>query len=282
MAKGKGSEDAVYVRIMDELFKKHSAKQKSEFEWDRKELTEIAKALGVKEPKNLGDNIYAIRHGRNLLPKKILDLSKPRHWLLLPNGKSKYKFVKAKNGRFDPDRALRPTKIPNSTPQIVEGYALTDEQAVLARIRYNRLIDIFLGINAFSLQSHLRTTVEHFSRSQIETDEIYVGVDKTGVQYVIPVQAKGAHEIIGAVQAIQDIYCCKEKFPKLVCRAIAAQTIEVTKHASGTNIYTVGLIELGIDSGTAYDVSKLNERHFQLVFHSDITETDLKEYKKES
>lgn len=280
MPKRAKSQDAVYIRIMEALFKRHKAHRQNEFDWQRSEITDIAHSLGAKVPANLGDNIYAIRHGRNLLPDKIVELAQPRHWLLLPNGKSKYRFVKAKNANFELDRTLRTVKVPNSTPQIVEANALTDEQAVLARIRYNRLIDLFLGVNAFALQSHLRTTVEHFRRSQIETDEIYVAVDKAGVQYVIPVQAKGRHETIGAVQAIQDIYCCQEKFPRLVCRAVAAKTVDIEKHASGVDIYTVGLMELGIEPDTSYDVTKIQERHFELVLHGDITENDLAEYRK--
>ncbi|MGH6826269.1 hypothetical protein [Methyloceanibacter sp.] len=278
----KGDTATVYIRVMKELFARHSAEKVDEFEWSRSEIKEICEALGVREPKNLGDNIYSIRHGREALPEEILKLAKPRHWLLLPNGKGKYKFVKAKNGPFAPDTTLRAIKVPNSTPQIVERYALGDEQAVLARIRYNRLIDLFLGIAAFPLQSHLRTTVEHFARSQIETDELYVGVDKCGIQYVIPVQAKGRDEIIGAVQAIQDIYCCRERFPHLVCKAIAAQTIDISKTGSGTDVYTIALMELAIDAGSAYDVSKVQERHFKLVEHTEITSADLDEYKKQS
>lgn len=272
----------VYIKVMKELFDRHSAKTVDEFAWSRSEIKEICGALSVKEPKNLGDNIYSIRHGRESLPEEILKLARLRHWLLLPNGKGKYKFVKAKNGPFAPDKTLRAIKVPNSTPQIVERYALGDEQAVLARIRYNRLIDLFLGIAAFPLQSHLRTTVEHFARSQIETDELYVGVDKFGVQYVVPVQAKGRDEIIGAVQAIQDIYCCGERFPHLVCKAIAAQTIDISKTDSGTDIYTIALMELAIDVDSAYDVSKVQERHFRLVEHTEITPADLDEYKKQS
>ncbi|MEA2975904.1 MAG: hypothetical protein QOF19_1424 [Alphaproteobacteria bacterium] len=266
---------------METLFESHAAGSHDEFEWNRDEISQIAGKLGVQVPKNLGDNIYSIRHGRELLPEKILALAYPRHWLLLPNGKSKYKFVKAKNGPFKPDATLRPIKVPNSTPQIVESYALGDEQAVLARIRYNRLIDLFLGASTFPLQSHFRTTVQHFSKSQIETDELYVGVDKTGIQYVIPVQAKGRNEIIGAVQAVQDLYCCNEKFPQLVCRAIAAQTIDISKNASGIDVYTIALMELGIDAGTQYDVSKIQERHFKLVQHTEITAADLDAYKKQ-
>ena len=79
--------------------------------------------------------------------------------------------------------------MPDSTPGIIARYSFNDEQAVLARVRYNRLIDIFLGIACLSLQNHFRTTVP--GMGQVETDEIYVGVDKGGSHYVVPVQAKG-------------------------------------------------------------------------------------------
>ena len=77
------------------------------------------------------------------------------------------------------------TKIPDATPSIVEKYALDDEQALLTKLRYNRLIDIFTGVTCYSLQNHLRTTVPGIG--QVETDEIYVGVDKLGRQFVFPV-----------------------------------------------------------------------------------------------
>ena len=80
-------------------------------------------------------------------------------------------------------------KIPDATPEIITANDQGDEQAVLARIRYNRLIDIFLGLTAYSLQNHFRTFVK--GMGQIETDEVYVGVNKQGQQFVIPVQAKG-------------------------------------------------------------------------------------------
>lgn len=65
---------------------------------------------------------------------------------------------------------LAETKIPDSTPGIIAKYALNDEQALLAKVRYNRLIDIFTGVACYSLQSHLRTTVPKIG--QVETDEI--------------------------------------------------------------------------------------------------------------
>jgi len=75
-----------------------------------------------------------------------------------------------------PNPNLAETKVPDATPGIVAKYAFNDEQALLARLRYNRLVDIFTGVTCYSLQSHLRTTVP--SMGQVETDEIYVGLDK--------------------------------------------------------------------------------------------------------
>src|SRR5438105_12357136 len=116
------------------------------------------------------------------------------------------------------------TKVPDSTPGIIIMYALGDEQALLAKLRYNRLIDIFTGVTCYSLQSHLRTTVPNIG--QVETDEIYIGLDRRGAHYVFPVQAKGGKDKLGIVQVEQDFALCAVKFPSLICRPIAAQFIE--------------------------------------------------------
>ncbi len=41
-------------------------------------------------------------------------------------------------------------KVPDATPGLVTKYALDDEQGLLARLRYNRLIDIFTGLVCYS------------------------------------------------------------------------------------------------------------------------------------
>lgn len=114
--------------------------------------------------------------------------------------------------------------MPDATPEIVLAYAHTDEQALLAKVRYNRLIDVFLGVTAYSLQSHLRTTVKDIG--QIEIDEIYVAIDATGRQFVLPVQAKGGKDQLSAVQSEQDMAFCRAKYPSLICRAVSAQFME--------------------------------------------------------
>lgn len=58
-----------------------------------------------------------------------------------------------------PHEQMIEVKVPDSTPGLVARYALSDEQALLAKVRYCRLIDVFTGVACYSLQSHLRTHV---------------------------------------------------------------------------------------------------------------------------
>jgi hypothetical protein len=122
---------------------------------------------------------------------------------------------------IEPTQNLAETKIPDATPGIIDMYALSDEQALLAKVRYNRLVDVFLGITCYSLQNHLRTTVPGLG--QVETDEVYIGIDKRGAQYVIPVQAKGGSDKLSTVQIGQDFALCDHRFPELVALPVAAQ-----------------------------------------------------------
>ena len=143
---------------------------------------------------------------------------------------------------------------------------MSDEQALLAKVRYNRLIDIFLGLTTYSLQNHLRTTVKEMG--QIEVDEIYVGVNRNGQQFVIPVQAKGGTDQLGVTQTRQDMACCIEKFPRLMCRPISAQFMADD---------VIALFELTLEGR---DVKVVEERHYRLVPAEDIGEQDLRDYSK--
>lgn len=158
-------------------------------------------------------------------------------------------------------------KIPDGTPEIIVRYAQSDEQALLAKLRYNRLLDVFLGITCSSLQSHLRTAVPGVG--QIETDEVYVGIDRSGAHFVVPVQAKGPRDRIGAVQVGQDVALCRAKFPHLRCRPVAAQML-----ADGRIV----LFEFGASD----NVEVVREVHFQLVRSSEISEEDLERYRRMS
>jgi len=135
---------------------------------------------------------------------------------------------------------------------------------LLARVRYNRLIDIFLGLTTYSLQNHLRTTVTNMG--QIEIDEIYVGVNKSGQQFVVPVQAKVGKDKLAVVQTSQDLGYCAEKYPNLTPRAISAQFLQNK---------VIALFELTLEND---EVTVVEERHYCLVAAKSITDEDLRTY----
>lgn len=132
----------------------------------------------------------------------------------------------------------------------------------MARVRYNRLIDIFTGITTYSLQNHLRTKVP--SIGQIEIDEIYVGVNKKGEHFIIPVQAKSGNDSIGITQVKQDLEYCNYRYPTLKHKAIAV-------HAKEPNL--IAMFELIIQND---ELKVVEERHYRLVPASEISDDDLR------
>jgi len=252
-----------YQAIIERIFK-DNFQGNDEFEFDREDVVSVAGAVNMDLPKNLGDVIYSFRY-RNELPESIrATATDGREWIIEGAGRGRYRFKQVKQSRIEPRPELVTIKIPDATPEIISAYSLNDEQALLAVVRYNRLVDIFLGITAFSLQNHLRTTVVEIG--QIEIDEIYVGLDRQGRQFVVPVQAKTGSDKHGVVQSQQDISCCAQKFPELVCRAVSAQFM-------AENI--IALFELAVLNG---ELKVIDEKHYQLVPATAISADELKLY----
>ena len=213
----------------------------------------------------MGDGpIYSYRY-RTTLPDEITSTQPPgKEWVILGRGVSEYEFRLVSTSKIVPNQSLLATKIPDATPEIIKRYAYSDEQALLARVRYNRLVDTFFGIAAYSLQNHLRTRVE--SIGQIEIDEIYVGVDRNGRHFVIPVQAKGGGDKLGYAQLYQDLEYCRQKYPRLVCRPLAAKFGESAR---------IAMFQLTI----AEDAVKIvRECHYDLVPEDSISEDELLGY----
>lgn len=257
---------ANYDAIVAAIFAKHYRKGRKSFQFVRDEMSAAAKKLKITLPKNLGDLIYSFRFRKDLPSSISKTAPKGMEWIIELAGHGKYRFRLGKVSRIVPRANLMTIKIPDATPEIIAQYALSDEQALLAKVRYNRLLDVFLGIATYSLQNHLRTTVS--GTGQIEVDEIYVGVNRQGTQFVIPIQAKGGKDQIGAVQARQDIACCAEKFPGLVCRPLAAQFVDKD---------IIVLFEL-TEQGD--EIRVVDERHYKLVPAKNISSADIALYKK--
>lgn len=256
-----------YEALIETIFVRHYKNGDTVVAFPREDLEGTAKKLKIQLPKNLGDVIYSFRY-RNPLPARILATQPPgQEWLIEGSGRAKYEFRLVPINRIAPNPNLVVTKIPDATPEIISASSLSDEQALLAKVRYNRLIDVFLGLTAYSLQNHLRTTVR--GMGQIEIDEVYVGIDKHGCQYIIPVQAKGGSDQLSTVQAKQDIACCAEKFPELVCRAISAQFMDDSQ---------IALFELCLDEAGL--VRTVEERHYKLVPADQISVADRESYRR--
>ena len=256
---------ASYEAIVERIFLSAYADGDHQVRFLRQDIADAAVELGLNTPRNLGDVVYSFRY-RRPLPQSIIDKAPPgRSWVIMPDGIAKYVFVAMAFTDIRPNPRLAETKIPDATPGVVARYSLSDEQALLARLRYNRLVDVFTGVACYSLQSHLRTSVTNLG--QIETDEVYVGVDKAGVHYVFPVQAKGGRDVISVVQIAQDFELCAAKFPNLVARSIAAQFMDDD---------LIAMFELERDGA---EVRISTEQHYRLVDHAELDEQDLQTYR---
>lgn len=186
-----------YTRIIEAIFKAHYRRGATEVPFERQELADVAASLGIQRPKNLGDIVYSFRF-RTPFPDSITrHAPEGRQWVIRKAGRSSYRFVLVGEWAVAPTQGLLCIKVPDSTPGIITKYALDDEQSLLARLRYNRLIDIFTGLTCYSLQNHLRRGVKGFG--SVETDEIYLGLNRHGAHAVLPVQGKCGRDRMSVV-----------------------------------------------------------------------------------
>ncbi len=103
-------------------------------------------------------------------------------------------------------------------------YAGDDEQGILAKVRYNRLLDIFLQITCYHLQNHWKTSIKN--KGQCEIDDLYVGLNTTGKQFVIPVEAKSSGDHLNKTQIVQMIDFARARYSKLILRPVGIQELE--------------------------------------------------------
>ena len=102
------SHGSSYDMIIEAVFFAHFVRGGKEFFFNRMEIEETARQIGVSVPKNIGDVIYTYRY-RQELPQRVLD-SAPRgkQWVIRPAGHGKYKF------------GLAALAVVNPTPGLVE------------------------------------------------------------------------------------------------------------------------------------------------------------------
>jgi len=256
-----------YGQIIEWVFHQNYQPDKVRVHFNREELVRASEVLGLERIKNLGDIPYSFRFRREL-PESIQNTApEEAEWIIVGAGVGEYQFRLASPGKIQPTPYIKPVQVPDATPEIVRHYAPgTDEQALLTRARYNRLVDIFTGITCYSIQNHLRTTVSDIG--QVEVDEIYVGINKRGTHFVLPCQAKSPGDKFGIVQVIQDIALCQERYPSAICKPIALQF---------TDENGVAILELGIrEKDETLKLNIVEEKHYELVPRSQISDAELR------
>jgi hypothetical protein len=254
-----------YVALLEHVFDKHYQPGARTVPFQRDDLVEAAVALKLKLPKNLGDVVYSFRY-RVPLPDRIRALAPQNEtWVILPAGPGRYMFASTPLARILPNTGLAEIKVPDATPGIINLYAQDDEQALLAKLRYNRIVDVFTGPTCYSLQSHFRTQVRGLG--QLECDELYIGVNRGGAHFVIPIQAKRGRDSLSVVQAWQDLMMAREKFPHLTCRPVSAQF-------TAPNV--IALFELE-EADVLLRIRE--ERHYRLVKPEELSAEELERYR---
>jgi len=256
-----------YEKLIEAIFFLHYKQGSVEVYFSRQEIIELAGKIGVAKPSNIGDILYTFRY-RAALPESIQKTaSQGMEWTISPAGRGKYKFRQTSESlQIGPNELLKTYRLPDATPGLISRYSLTDEQALLAKVRYNRLVDIFTRLTCYSMQNHLRSTVRHLG--QVEVDELYVGIDNNGAHYIIPVQAKGGNDRLTIVQIAQDIALCAEKFPNLICRPIATQF---------TRDDIIVMYEFEANENES---RMITEQHYSLVAPQELSEEELLAYRQ--
>ncbi len=261
--------ESKYDKIIETVFfKNYSGNLRVSF--DREELAQACKHLNIPRIKNLGDIVYSYRFRRNL-PKKINGTaSSGCEWIIAGTGIGRYEFRLSQISKIEPASNRQKIKIPDATPEIVKMYApANDEQALLTKVRYNRIIDLFMGITCYSVQNHLRTTVEGIG--QIEVDEIYLGVSKNGTHYVFPCQAKSPGDKFGIVQVLQDISFCRSRYSSVICRPVALQFLDDDSFA---------IMEITVEEEkNILKLAVIDEKHYRLVNRNELSNEEIESYK---
>lgn len=249
-----------YAKLIEHIFFEHWAEGATVVEFERQEIEAAASTLDIVLPKNQGDVLYSFRF-RSSLPDSIVDTAPAdMEWVIEAHSRAGYAFRLVPMSRINPNQSHEAIKIPDATPEIITQYAQGDEQALLAKVRYNRLIDIFLGLTTYSLQNHLRTTVR--KGVQIEVDELYVGIDQEGRHYLIPVQAKGGKDQLSVVQTKQDLDWCALKYPALTALPVSVQFMSEER---------IAMFLLKVEDDR---IVIRRERHYQLVPGKEINPGD--------
>ncbi len=218
----KRNRDEVIQRVFEKNFKPGLDEIPFTMDEIREAIATVAKLRPGYKEDNVADVRYQYTSGRGRLPDSIDKLGP---WMIAGRGKARYAFVKLlESPEVKIQADLLTIFLPDATPEIVLEYAGSDEQGLLAKVHYNRLLDIFLQITCYHLQNHWRTSIK--KKGQLEIDDLYVGLNINGKQFVIPVEAKSANDRLSKTQIAQMIDFARDRYSKLIIRPVGVQEMK--------------------------------------------------------
>ncbi len=160
--------------------------------------------------KNPADVKYTYDARRNL-PDEVEQLW-PVTWLPVAKGYYKFRRTKRKN-IIDLSSLASGVKLETAidqTPPFVSKLLGMDEQATFTRVRNAGLINVVLGVQAWPIQGHHRTTVSY---GQIEVDEVQAGLDGEQAT-IVPISGKGGADKLSWSQVLNLNTYGVEKAPR--------------------------------------------------------------------
>ena len=244
----------LYDEVILEVFNRHYVTGSNRLLFKKDELTEICNKHGIIV-RNIPDIIYTYRVRRSL-PSQILSTG---HWAIEPAGRGAYAFRLLRNApRFDiPFYDYESIEIFNAIPEVVESLLRKDEQSLLTRLLYNRLVDIFSGLTCFHIQNHYRSFV--MDMGEVEVDALYVGVNSNGILFVVPLEAKSQSEseMIGRIQISQMVKLVRQDFPNFQRRILAVKALQDA---------TIGIVEFN-DYEDPDEIRILSVGRYKLIRH---------------
>lgn len=272
---GIGAEKGVYAAALSFLFEHALCNRGKGFRFSAGDFSRALVASGAPQflvhTASIQDFVRFFRSEARW-PKRIKATApRGKTWIITGRGDAVYEFRLITTTILSADPGWFKTKVPDATPEIVECLNLSGEQLLLARIRYNRLVDLFCRCVAHPLQNHLRTTVKGLG--QIEIDELYVGANRLGQHFIIPVQAKKEKDRLGVSQLIQDYEYCKIKHPGMIPRLLAVQLFAYKE--DGKTFDRIAICEFVVrEIKDDLLIEKSSEEHFLLLPKSLISQSD--------
>ncbi|HEX6511681.1 MAG TPA: hypothetical protein VF157_05240 [Chloroflexota bacterium] len=146
-----------------------------------------------------------------------------------------------------PDPARTEIRVLDTTPAVVEKFASHRGEALLARVRYNRLVELFTAAACYLLPTDCG------SYNSEAVVDLYVGVTRRGAECIFPVHAVASRKRLYLEVVERSRLICASRFRTLLCRPIAA-------HSLGDDL--IALYEVEARRG---QIGKLDEAHYRLV-----------------